>query len=1523
MNGICKTSAREDTTSGRMPSAQGEMAEQRELIAPAGDGEEYGELVEIQEEQEVVKIPIAPAPTKPSDAEVEEHRITHVPYRCWCDECARGRGLGEQRGRHKGRRHEIPRIGVDYWYITSGGMKQRKELDFAEGEEGERQLQDARAAGTIMKCLIVRCYEFSAVFAHAVPCKGTGEDKYAAELICEDVAWLGHVRLILKSDNERSLLSLVKQALETIKCRVEDVITATSEQAQEYESPSNGGTEVGIRAVRGLFRTLKLCTERRIGQVIPPTHPLSSWLVEHAALLINAMSVGADGKTAWARARGRDFGQRLVGFGERVLYKQPPKGPQHDPAGNMGPRSHPGIFVGYHRGSNSYKVIAEDGSLVRTRGILRRPMADRWRAEALKAICATPWELRPKQDAQRVDCGERVNLHNAPAGGLPGVPRRLKITLKTIEEHGMTDGCQQCQHIQAYSQSKPGLAHTEACRARILESMQHTVEGAARVERAELRIARGVLPEIRSDGPTDEPERNVAGAAEEASEHSRPSGGVVDVRDPAYAHPGVPDPSVWRSQNGDDADASSADAMDTDEIAQISTEVTARELQTKLKNVPKVKKNVCAKEDSLDTLMISLLGGDQRRYKREHWTAARRLLYEVYSPPRVTKMLSHMSNHGLMPGLAMDITVLDDEGEPWDFNLEKKKTKALAKIREEKPLFLIGSPVCTAWCSWQALNATRRDPEVVKQDLRMARAHLDFVVQLYREQIDGGRFFLHEHPDGASSWKEDVIQDILKVPGVCHTTADQCQYGQEVQHGEFRGQPIRKRTGFMSNAPCLLKRLSKKCESQDGQCTRRQGGRHAVTSGRIAREAAKYSDRLCRAIIRGMVEEMAERGIWREGEVGLHAVEDKDGAAEARALDSRYSGRYRDDVTGQPLRDDLVREARLTELKYFNSKGVWEKRPRAEARQRTGKGAISVRWVDVNKGDDLNPRYRSRLVARQLKAHDRSGASFFAPTPPLEALRTVLSLAATTVGTWRPCHDPVSERRTQISLLDISRAYFNAKVDPGSATYVQLPEEDKDAETKCARLLRHMYGTRAAADGWQEEYSVFLVETLKFRQGAATPCIFRHPTKEIVVTVHGDDFTAVGPKSDLDWYEEAMRGNYELTSQPRLGPGADDAKEAIILNRVIRWGSEGIEYEADPRQPEKLVSECGMDGVNPVATPGVRMSSDQIENDKDLPAHLHTAFRGSAARANYLAADRLDCQFSAKEVCRWMAKPTEGSWAALKRMCRYLVGLPRLVYHFKLQEVKSVDVYTDTDWAGCPRTRKSTSGGCVILGAHTVKTWSSTQSSVALSSGEAEFNGVVKGAGIGLGYQSLLRDLGIDIPLRVWTDSSAAIGICSRQGLGKLRHLDTHTLWVQQAVRSKRVDLRKIDGERNPADVFTKHSLTRERLRMLTKLFDCEYRDGRAASAPQTRTGQGVKRTMSEAMVIREGIQEGCVPVMPHRVHTEEELDELYPPLKVADDVADEDMKVCGEDDLLRHGEGIARSIISDAACHGRKRMVN
>ncbi len=201
----------------------------------------------------------------------------------------------------------------------------------------------------------------------------------------------------------------------------------------------------------------------------------------------------------------------------------------------------------------------------------------------------------------------------------------------------------------------------------------------------------------------------------------------------------------------------------------------------------------------------------------------------------------------------------------------------------------------------------------------------------------------------------------------------------------------------------------------------------------------------------------------------------------------------------------------------------------------------------------------------------------------------------------------------------------------------------------------------------------------------------------------GDDFTSSGPSDELDWLEASIGSEYEITIGPRLGPGPNDAKEARALNRVIRWCDDHVEYEADPRQVERLVAECGLEGSKSVATPGVKPTFKELSEDTPLPQHLHTAFRGAAARSNYLAADRIDGQYACKEVCRWMANPTAHAWRALKRVCRYLNGVPRLVYRFHQQEVRCIDVYTDTDWAGCPKTRKSTSGGCVMLGQHTIK----------------------------------------------------------------------------------------------------------------------------------------------------------------------------------------------------------------------------
>ena len=244
------------------------------LIAPAVEEEpdtaahvesNEGET-EIQPEEETADLKVGVDPAQPSAADVAEHRVTHMPYRSWCPHCVAGRGLGEQRGRHAGRKHDIPRVGVDYWFITSGGdLKRRKEIEeeYPRDIDGGAKLEADRVELKIMKCLAVRCHESKAVFSHAIPVKGRDEDNFVANLIKTDVEFMGHVKLILGSDTEPALLALGQAALLVIRCDVQNggpqVEGISFEHSAEHDSQSNGGTECGIRAVRGMFRAAKLC----------------------------------------------------------------------------------------------------------------------------------------------------------------------------------------------------------------------------------------------------------------------------------------------------------------------------------------------------------------------------------------------------------------------------------------------------------------------------------------------------------------------------------------------------------------------------------------------------------------------------------------------------------------------------------------------------------------------------------------------------------------------------------------------------------------------------------------------------------------------------------------------------------------------------------------------------------------------------------------------------------------------------------------------------------------------------------------------------------------------------------------------------------------------------------------------------------------------------------------------------------------------------------------------------------------
>ena len=160
---------------------------------------------------------------------------------------------------------------------------------------------------------------------------------------------------------------------------------------------------------------------------------------------------------------------------------------------------------------------------------------------------------------------------------------------------------------------------------------------------------------------------------------------------------------------------------------------------------------------------------------------------------------------------------------------------------------------------------------------------------------------------------------------------------------------------------------------------------------------------------------------------------------------------------------------------------------------------------------------------------------------------------------------------------------------------------------------------------------------------------------------------------------------YGLTRGGRLGHGKKHDREAMVLNRAVRWTVAGLEYENDQRQVERLLSEAEIAGekVNGSAAPGGKVLAPQVAYEQELPPEMQAPYRASAVRANLVAAKRPDCLFAAKEVCKFTLKPTTLALIALKSLCRYLRSRQRLVLRYDYRRATHTDTFSDADHAGC------------------------------------------------------------------------------------------------------------------------------------------------------------------------------------------------------------------------------------------------
>jgi hypothetical protein len=242
---------------------------------------------------------------------------------------------------------------------------------------------------------------------------------------------------------------------------------------------------------------------------------------------------------------------------------------------------------------------------------------------------------------------------------------------------------------------------------------------------------------------------------------------------------------------------------------------------------------------------------------------------------------------------------------------------------------------------------------------------------------------------------------------------------------------------------------------------------------------------------------------------------------------------------------------------------------------------------------------------------------------------------------------------------------------------------------------------------------------------------------------------------------------------------------------------------------KKLLSEAGLAQSKPQRTPFV-VSNDKRLKSKLLDDEEHSAYRRVIGRLMWLIHVRPDLTFAIKELARDSAKALECSLVCLKRCLRFLSGTASYCLHLGngLSDVSGeggalLSVNSDSSWASTPDGR-STTGGAIIWHGMLFYTCSKTQSVVSLSSAEAELIALAKTVSEAQYVRALLGEIGEHVTIRIVSDSTSALAIVKRRGVGRVRHLDIRSLFLQDMFRAGVLKALYTPGTENISDLVTK-----------------------------------------------------------------------------------------------------------------------
>lgn len=480
------------------------------------------------------------------------------------------------------------------------------------------------------------------------------------------------------------------------------------------------------------------------------------------------------------------------------------------------------------------------------------------------------------------------------------------------------------------------------------------------------------------------------------------------------------------------------------------------------------------------------------------------------------------------------------------------------------------------------------------------------------------------------------------------------------------------------------------------------------------------------------------------------------------------------------LRNPHWNNAMYDEYNALVKNGTWILVPRP-----SGVNLVRSMWLFKHKfhADGTLSRYKARLVANgSNQQHGVDCDETFSPIVKPATIRTVLSLAVS--------------RQWPVHQLDVKNAFLNG--DLSEIVYMHQPPGFVDSRYPhhVCLLQKSLYGLKQAPRAWFQRFAGYATR-VGFYQSRCDSSLFilRQGSQVSYLLIYVDDIILTASSTILlQQIIASLHSEFDMTDIGELN---------YFLGISATRHSTGL-FLSQRKYAIELLERAHMANCNPSRTP---VDTESKLGPEGVPVQDPTLYRSLVGGLQYLTFTRPDISYAVQQICLYMHDPREPHLAVLKRILRYIRGTMDFGFHLYSSNTTSLVGYTDADWAGCPSTRRSTSGYCVFLGDNLLSWSSKRQHTISRSSAEAEYRGVANVVAETAWLRNLLRELHspLSAATLVYCDNVSAIYLSANPVQHqRTKHIEIDIHFVRDMVTAGKVRVLHVPSRYQYADIFTK-----------------------------------------------------------------------------------------------------------------------